>query len=85
VREAIADHAERVLELRTQKRDSDYDDHGNERENECIFRETLSFLAMKDQLHSASFRRRRLAFVATSGGGLSDTRAILTAPGVTSA
>jgi hypothetical protein len=65
--ERVSHLAYKVREIRADKHESEYGHDGDDRKDESIFRETLSFLAVKDQEHSASFRKRRLAFVATIG------------------
>lgn len=66
--EPRADRAEKAGKASGHEHESRNGDHGNEGENECIFRETLSFLAVRAREHIASFRKRRLALVATSSG-----------------
>jgi hypothetical protein len=68
--EPRADRAKKAGKASGHEHESRNGDHGNEGENECIFRETLSFLAVKAREHIASFRKRRLALVATSSGRL---------------
>lgn len=70
--EALADHAEEARESPTNEHDSENGDDCNKTENKCVFRETLPFLAAKDQRHDASFLKRRLAFVATRVGPVQD-------------
>jgi hypothetical protein len=83
--ERFANHAERGIELSTEEYESGDGENRDERKNECVLREALSYVAVKGREHNASFRRRRLAFVATSGGRFSDMARYLTVPGVASA
>jgi len=54
-------------QIPTDEHDTCNRDDGDEREDECVLRETLSFPAAKAEEHDASFLWRRLAFVATFG------------------
>ena len=65
--EALANQAQELVEVPTDEHESEDSENGNDGKNESVFRETLSFLAVKDEEHVASFHRRRLAFVATDG------------------
>src|ERR1035437_10231653 len=65
--ELLADNAQQRVYRTTDEHESKNGENGNDRDDESVLRETLSFLAVKDQEHVASFRKRRLAFVATFG------------------
>jgi hypothetical protein len=61
--ETLADHIQQSYEIAADKKecgDCGDDDKG---ENKCVLRETLSFLAVKDEEHDASFLGRRLVAV----------------------
>ena len=63
--DSVADHAEEPGEASADEDETNNGDDCDEGKNECVLRETLSFLAVKVEKHGASFRKRRLAFVAT--------------------
>ena len=62
--------AQKVGQVSADEHKSEYGEDCDERKDKSVFRETLSFLAVKDEEHGASFRKRRLAFVATIRLGL---------------
>ena len=47
----------RVVEISADEDETKHGEHGDEREDKSVFRETLSFLAVKDRKHVASFRK----------------------------
>jgi hypothetical protein len=55
--ESCADAAQERLKVSADEDKRGNGDDCDEREDECVFRETLSFLAVKDQEHDASFRK----------------------------
>jgi hypothetical protein len=46
--EFLADQAQEGVEVSADEDECEHSEHGDEGEDESIFRETLSFLAMKD-------------------------------------
>jgi hypothetical protein len=63
----VANKAKKRVETSADEQKSGDGENCDDGENESVLRETLSFLAVKAQEHDASFRKRRLAFVATIG------------------
>jgi hypothetical protein len=63
----VSHRTEKTGEITADEHESKNGHDGDDREDESVFRETLSFPAVKDQEHTASFRKRRLAVVATIG------------------
>jgi hypothetical protein len=59
--------ADQMVQISADENKSENCHDCDDREDESILRETLSFLAVKVQEHGASFRKRRLAYVATIG------------------
>jgi len=51
-----------MLKIPADEHETENGENGNDRDDESVFRETLSFLAVKVQEHAASFPKRRLAF-----------------------
>jgi hypothetical protein len=55
------------LKISANEHETENGEYGDDRDDECVLRETLSFLTVKEQEHTASFRKRRLAFVVAAG------------------